>query len=157
MGGSVAPLNHLFAYGQANPLRNMDPDGLYSVIPPDTDHSPEIHHAMKDVLDTLSKEPCCAGEDGKKALDVMKDPSLVIAFNPSLKLCAQADPWTKVITLGPLAFTKACCSLASTLLHELVHVSGYYSETPSSAAELDCFGCKPTGFPQPDPFVPKKP
>ncbi len=148
-----APINHLFAYANSNPLSSIDPLGRYSLLPLLTDKSAAVHNAMREIVEKLAGKPCCAGDSGDEVMSVLTKPSLVVVVSPTLPLCGEADSFTGVITLGPAAFTPACCSLASTLLHELTQLAGYGNEYQPYANELDCFGCKPPGiWPSPGPF-----
>ena len=144
-----------YAYARLNPLSYTDPLGLVSYRNFPSDKQKEAEEAVRRVRQKLKEEPCCIGKDGRASdlLAYLDHPDFVIEYRPKSKLCG-VTPFLNMIDanrrigLGPLAWTPGCCvggnaginSLASTILHELVHATYNVYKHPAEAEQI-CFGC----------------
>ena len=97
-------------------------------------------------------DSCCAGKKGRRLLDKVNDPNLLLEYNAQSSLCGRTGFWGVMgvqnkLELSPLAWN--CCadgglsgivSVASTILHELSH-QGFGREGNAEDIERKCFGC----------------
>lgn len=141
---------NLYHYAGANPLRFVDPKGLYSVTPPNAPESEKINKAIFDVYKKLTKpNPCCGKDVADKMMAFLSDPSLVFEYVPNLGICATVTPETMAgqeqrILVGALAWTPQCkCPLASVILHEMAHAAFQdHGEAGPDSLQLQCYGCQ---------------
>src|SRR6266566_845288 len=66
-------------------------------------------------------------------------------YKPKSKYCGDVGPFSllrlrHVVTIGPPAFGPGCCSLASTITHEAVHLRTN-GDSRAYDVEKKCFGC----------------
>lgn len=83
------------------------------------------------------------GADGPKIANAIDKATFI--FQPDSKYCGQVGPFSFIgikhsVGIGPSAFTGACCSLASTISHEAVHLTRG-GEDKAYDLEKKCFGC----------------
>ncbi len=143
---------NMYAYVHNNPINFDDPLGLYKTRGFDSDQKALLDAAIAEALAKLRDHQgtcadggsSCAGADGPKIADAMENATFV--YKPSLKDCGQTGPLTFMrlrheIALGPSAFHPGeCCSLASTVTHEIVH-SLTHLDNKAYEIEKKCFGC----------------
>jgi len=139
---------NFYRYVHNNPIDNSDPTGLttYKGFPADkeADLRNAVNDALKKLRDTCSTGHSCAGADGQKIANTIENATFV--YQPKSKLCGHTGPVTflqlrHTFGLGPAAFGPSCCSLASTLVHEVVHGMTHLSDKKPDQVEKDCFGC----------------
>jgi hypothetical protein len=143
------------SYADANPIRKTDRLGLVVFENFPAEEERDAKEAVRRVLETLGKNPCCVKAEGKakEIADYINSSNFTIRYKPGSKYCG-ITPFSNMIdanrriVVGSLAWEKSCCAggepginaLASTILHEAVH--GLYN-TPDHATEAEkrCFGC----------------
>ena len=138
---------NMYVYAKNNSVNFGDPFGLYQLK-----GFPEVgqvlmNFAIKQALEKLREScPSCAGKDGPKIANIIENAPFV--YLPNLKACGQTGPvsgldlfWHK-FGIGPAGLGNArCCSLASTIVHEVVHGMRHPSDKRPDQVEKDCFGC----------------
>jgi RHS repeat-associated protein len=138
---------NMYAYVRNNPINFDDPLGLYQTKGFDSDRKALLDAAIAEALAKLrDKNNCsnCAGADGPKIADAIERTTFV--YKSNLKDCGETGPLTFIrvrhtVALGPSAFHPGeCCSLASTVTHEVVH-SMTHGENKAYGIEEKCFGC----------------
>ena len=138
---------NMYAYVRNNPVNFDDPLGLYQTKGFDPDQKALLDAAIAEALAKLrDKNNCsnCAGADGPKIADAIERTTFV--YKSNLKDCGETGPLTFIrvrhtVALGPSAFHPGeCCSLASTVTHEVVH-SMTHGENKAYGIEEKCFGC----------------
>ena len=138
---------NMYAYVSNNPINFDDPLGLYQTKGFDPDQKALLDAAIAEALAKLrDKNNCsnCAGADGPKIAAAMENMTFV--YKPKLKECGETGPLTFIrvrhtVALGPSAFHPGeCCSLASTVTHEVVH-SLTHLDNKAYDIEKNCFGC----------------
>lgn len=152
-GGALSKAN-LYTYVDGNPVRWLDPNGLYRVEPPNGPRSEEINRAIFDLYRRLSaRRPCCGAETAQRLMNFLSLPNLVFEYDSSLATCAQVptesiDPnlgpdSERRIIIGAGMWTPRCqCPLASVILHEMAHAAFLDAgETGPDAIQRQCYGC----------------
>ena len=135
---------NMYVHVRNNPTNFDDPFGLYQTKGFDPDQRALLDAAIAEALAKLREQcPNCAGPDGPKIADAIERTTFV--YKPKLKDCGETGPLTfwrlrHEVALGPNAFRGICCSLASTLTHEVVH-SLTHGENKAYDIEQKCFGC----------------
>jgi RHS repeat-associated protein len=138
---------NFYRYVHNDPIDNTDPLGLTTYKGFPADKEADLRNAVNEALKRLRETcdgPSCAGKDGKKIANIIEDATFV--YQAKSKLCGHTGPVTflqlrHTFALGPAAFTPSCCSLASTLVHEVVHGMTHLSDKKPDQVEKDCFGC----------------
>lgn len=166
-GGATWGVNQLYGYAADNPTLNTDPFGLYKVEPPSGTQSEEINQAIFQVWQKLNSPSACCGPLANKVMKVLSDPKLTFRVAPWLLGCGFSPgsvvPGINTIYIGTKAWGAGCCyggvaglnGLASTILHELVHVATKDASEPLPTwAESKCFGCKTPPPPPPSQVPP---
>jgi RHS repeat-associated protein len=139
--------SNMYAYVRNNPVNFVDPLGLYQTKGFDSDQKPLLDAAIAEALAKLREKcPNCAGADGPKIADAIERTTFV--YKPKLKDCGETGPLTfwrlrHEVALGPNAFHSICCSLASTVVHEVVHSMTHF-DNKAYDIEKRCFGCEDT-------------
>lgn len=116
---------NFYRYVHNNPGDGTDPSGLTTFKGFPADLEVQLRNAVDEALKKLKETcPSCAGKDGPKIANYIENGTFV--FQPKSKKCGHTGPvsflkWRHEFGLGPAAFGPACCSLASTLVHEVVH------------------------------------
>jgi RHS repeat-associated protein len=136
---------NLYSYVRGNPLRFIDPRGLTSYRGFSPDQESRMHEALNRAIKKLTEKPCCAGKAGPPILEYFAKAKFV--FDPDSNECGYVNGFgffSNTVNIGPLAFdpSSGCCSLESTLTHEVNHLRWKNNgEAESYKIEKDCFGC----------------
>ena len=136
---------NFYRYVHNNPGDSTDPSGLTTFKGFPADLEVQLRNAVDEALKKLKETcPSCAGKDGPKIANYIENGTFV--FQPKSKKCGHTGPvsflrWRHEFGLGPTAFGPTCCSLASTLVHEVVHGLTHISDKKPDQIEKDCFGC----------------
>jgi RHS repeat-associated protein len=136
----------MYVYVRNNPATYNDPFGLYQTIGFPPDKQAQLTNAISEALAKLNGGcPNCAGSDGPKIANAIQGATFV--YNPKMnpKDCGETGlmSWAglrHVVSLGPSAFMPICCSLASTVTHEAVHLRHGF-DPKAKRIEKQCFGC----------------
>jgi hypothetical protein len=149
--GWASPDNlDMYIYVRNNPVTYDDPFGLYQTSGFSPDQQAQLGNAINEAIAKLNGGGCSSGDcasaaggNGPKIANAIQGATFV--YNPKMKDCGQTGPLSviglrHVVTLGPLAFTPRCCSLASTVAHEAVHLT-HGGENKAYGVEKSCFGC----------------
>jgi RHS repeat-associated protein len=141
---------NFFRYVRNNPINYTDPLGLttYKGFPADkeADLRNAVNEALKKLRDTCSTGHSCAGADGPKIANAIQNATFV--WKPKQSDCGFTGPASVAgirhqVGLGPNSFKPICCSLASTVAHEAVHL-GKGGDDQAYGVEKSCFGCPDT-------------
>lgn len=137
---------NMYAYVHNNPVNFDDPFGLYQTRGFPADKQAELANAINEALANLRNTcPSCAGADGPKIANAIENATFVYKPKMKPKLCGETGFFSFIglhheIGLGPSAFGPGCCSLASTVAHEAVHLV-HGGENAAYGLEKKCFGC----------------
>lgn len=140
-----------YGYSHQNPLVGYDPLGLTSYRGFDPRQEAEMRQAVEEAKRKIEECQTCDANGNcecfpsKKRKDrlIKKLNSATFIYKPDLGLCGYIGPVNMLrgqVQVGAPAFGVGCCSLASTLAHEVNHLlrSG---ESSSYDLEEKCFGC----------------
>ena len=137
----------MYVYVRNNPASYSDPFGLYQTSGFSPDQQVQLANAINEAMAKLNGNGCsnCAGADGPKIANAIQGATFVYNAKMNPKLCGQTGPLSfmglrHVVSLGPNAFTPSCCSLASTVAHEAVHLT-HGGGSKAYGLEKACFGC----------------
>jgi len=157
--------NPPYGYADDDPATKTDPLGLYSVEPPGGQDAQDVNQAIFDIIQKMNNPKPCCGSLAQKVMKALSDPKLTFHISQSMPGCGftpgSVIPGIHTIYISKHAWGKGCCyggkagmnSLASTILHELVHAALHDpTESQPTAAELKCYGCK-TPPPPPPPVM----
>ena len=138
---------NFYRYAHNGPVDNSDPLGLttYNGFPADLEV--QMRNAVNEALSKLRSHcrySSCNGVDGPKVADAIENATFI--YKPKQKDCGFVGPASFVgfrhqVGIGPSAFTPDCCSLASTIAHEAVHLTKG-NDDKAYDLEEKCFGCK---------------
>ena len=140
----------MYIYVRNNPVTYDDPFGLYQTSGFSPGQQAQLGNAINEAIAKLNGGGCssgdcagAAGANGPKIANAIQGATFV--YNPKMKDCGGTGPLSvigirHVVTLGPNAFTPRCCSLASTVAHEGVHLT-HGGEGKAYGVEKSCFGC----------------
>jgi len=137
-----------YRYVHNNPIDYTDATGFTTYKGFSADLQAQLMNAVDEALrklrDTCSTGHSCAGADGQKIANIIENATFV--YQPKSKRCGHTGPVSflrlrHTFGLGPAAFGPGCCSLASTLVHEVVHGLTHISDKLPDQVEKDCFGC----------------
>lgn len=140
-----------YGYVHQNPLVGYDPLGLTNYRGFDPRQEAEMRQAVEEAkrkieeCQTCDKNGNCECFPGEKRKDrlIKKLNSATFIYKPDLGLCGYVGPINMLrgqVQVGAPAFGAGCCSLASTLAHEVNHLLGS-GESSSYDLEEKCFGC----------------
>jgi hypothetical protein len=107
-----------------------------------------VEAAFKEALDKIFEDDCIEITRRKAIQSNLKKHGYDVRCRDSAQIedaCAEStgfDIPANIMTLGSSAFTDAGCGqLASTILHEIIHVTrGRFEEDVSTSCEASCFG-----------------
>jgi hypothetical protein len=107
-----------------------------------------VEEAFKEALDKIFDDDCIQITRRKAIQNNLKKNGYDVRCRDSAAIdgaCAESTGFNipaNIMTLGSLAFTSADCGqLASTILHEIIHVTrGRFEEDVSTSCEASCFG-----------------
>jgi len=144
-GGACGPLS--YGYGRNNPLKYVDPSGLYWIDPDmPWDKANDVDMAVRRLQRVVLPSNCagtCISDRIRRAL-----PDARFHWRPKtlwvLRLCGFSYPATLSVWLGNTSWQERadqCGPLWCTILHEMTHaVQGYLSEARPREVERSC-GC----------------
>jgi RHS repeat-associated protein len=146
---------NLFGYADFNPIRNLDPMGLYTTAGFSPRQEVDIALAVDWIRQILTDDPCCTGSHdlSRELLERLDHPGLVFEYGGNHPTrCGFSPPRTVLgIQRKHILYDGAwdCCfngspkgpiSLGSTILHELTHFR-FGGESRGYGLEETCFGC----------------
>jgi len=141
---------NFYRYVHNSPIDSTDPTGLttYKGFPADLQVQlmNAVDEALKKLRDTCSTGHSCAGADGPKIANAIQNATFV--WKPKQSDCGFTGPASVAglrhqVGLGPNSFKPICCSLASTVAHEAVHLLKG-GDDKAYGVEKSCFGCQDT-------------
>jgi RHS repeat-associated protein len=136
----------MYVYVRNNAASYNDPFGLYQLQGFSGDQQVQLMNAINEAIAKLRANcPNCGGADGAKVADAIQGATFVYDPKMNPKYCGQTGLLSflrirHVVSLGPNAFTPLCCTLASTVAHEAVHLTSG-GEDKAYGLEKSCFGC----------------
>jgi RHS repeat-associated protein len=137
-----------YRYVRNDPVDSTDPTGFTTFKGFTADQEVQLRNAVDEALkklrDTCTTGHSCAGADAPKIINYLENGTFVL--NNKASWCGHTGPisylqWRHTFSLGLSAFQKICCSLASTMVHEVVHGLSHISDKRPDQIEKDCFGC----------------
>ncbi len=139
---------NFYRYVKNSPINLVDPFGWYQTKGPfSAEQLVQLQNAVNQALAKL-REGCssCAGPDGPKIANAIQNATFV--WKPKQKDCGFTGPISVAglrheVGLGPNSFGPTCCSLASTITHEAVHLNKG-GDNQAYGVEKSCFGCPDT-------------
>jgi RHS repeat-associated protein len=136
-----------YCYSQNNPVILFDALGLYSVDSScDGTRKEQIDIAMVKVTNAINSECIKNAELKASLIESIKEIKIVCVkkledFWSDKEVCGRNWPGSNKVKLHyTKAFKSSCGSVESTILHEMVHNYGRYSEKSPMACEKSCFG-----------------
>jgi hypothetical protein len=129
-----------------------DPLGLANYRGFDPQREAEMRRAVDEAKRKIEECQTCDANGGncecfpsskRKDRLIKKLNNATFIYKPDLKYCGYVGPVNMMrgqVQIGPPAFGAGCCSLASTLAHEVNHLLGS-GESSSYELEEKCFGC----------------